>query len=66
MGAGGPDGAAATEECFMRFKQDPSMLSWIGGTVLSKLDGARDMFVQRQKYLRGRGDALTESFNAQV
>lgn len=50
----------------MKFKQDPSILSWIGGSVLSKLEGARDMFVSRQKYLRGRGDALKETFQQQA
>ena len=50
----------------MRFKEDPALLSWIGGAVLSKLDGARDMFVQKVKYLRGRGDMLKESFADQV
>ena len=54
------------EEIFMKFKQDPAILSWIGGSVLSRLEGAKEYFVTKTKFLRGRGDALGESYSSHL
>ena len=33
------------------FKVDPRYLSWIGGSVIPKLDSSKDMFISREKYV---------------
>ena len=33
------------------FKVDPRFCSWIGGSVIPKLDSSKDMFVTREKYM---------------
>ena len=33
------------------FKVDPRYLSWVGASVIPKLDASRDMFVTRDKYM---------------
>mmetsp|Transcript_10274 Transcript_10274/g.15636 ORF Transcript_10274/g.15636 Transcript_10274/m.15636 type:complete len:161 (+) Transcript_10274:1620-2102(+) len=39
------------EEPYLKFKTDPRVLSWIGGSVLPKLESSKDMFVPRDKFL---------------
>jgi actin-related protein len=34
-----------------QFKTDPRYLSWIGGSVIPKLDSSKDMYVSREKYV---------------
>ena len=33
------------------FKTDPRFLSWIGGSVIPKLDSSKEMYVTRDKYM---------------
>ena len=33
------------------FKVDPRFLSWVGASVIPKLDASRDMYVTREKYM---------------
>jgi len=33
------------------FKVDPRYLSWIGGSIIPKLDSSKDMYVSRERYL---------------
>ena len=40
----------ADEEPSLKFKTDPRYLSWIGGSILPKLESAKDMFVSRDKF----------------
>lgn len=38
------------EDPCLKFKTDPRFLSWIGASVLPKLDSAKDMFIHRDKF----------------
>ena len=51
------------EASSLKFKEDPRILSWIGASVIPKLDSSRDMFIQKTKYLRGRGDKWLPNYN---
>ena len=33
------------------FKTDPRYVSWIGGSVIPKLESSKDMYVSREKYI---------------
>jgi hypothetical protein len=33
------------------FKTDPRFVSWIGGSVIPKLESSKDMYVSREKYI---------------
>ena len=33
------------------FKVDPRFSSWIGGSVIPKLESSKDMYVTREKYV---------------
>lgn len=34
-----------------QFKTDPRYVSWIGGSVIPKLESSKDMYVTREKYV---------------
>jgi actin-related protein len=41
---------ATEEDPCLRFKTDPRFLSWIGASILPKLDSAKDMFIHKDKF----------------
>ena len=34
-----------------QYKVDPRFLSWIGASIIPKLESAKDMFIMREKFL---------------
>lgn len=42
---------AEQDEPSLKFKTDPRFLSWIGASILPKLDSSKDMFISRDKFL---------------
>ena len=39
------------EDPCLKFKTDPRYLSWIGASIIPKLESSKDMFISREKYL---------------
>lgn len=42
---------AQEDDPCLKFKTDPRFLSWIGASILPKLESAKDMFISRSRYM---------------
>ena len=42
------------------FKTDPRYVSWIGGSVIPKLESSKDMYVSRESMRKALGSAAVE------